>query len=97
RLRHVRYVLPGGDEYGRDAVGRVQPVVVGPGQKSPHVRHACVVVQRLGIDAHVLDEHVARDDALGGDALAARAHDVDLAGFLVGGEIAFEVEARNGT
>jgi hypothetical protein len=49
----------------------------------------------LGLDAHALDQHVALDHRLGGDALAARAHDVDLRRLLVGGEVRLQVEVAD--
>jgi hypothetical protein len=72
--------------------GECAAVVVGAREERADVRDVRVVGQALGLDAHVLDEHVARHDRLGRDALAARAHDVDLAGLLVGREVRLEVE-----
>ena len=92
RLRHIGHVLPGGDEHGGDAVGRVQAVVVGSGENCAHVGDARVVVQALRLHPHVLDEHVALDGRLGHQPLAARAHHVHLRGLLVRGQVGFQIE-----
>ena len=93
RFGHVGHVLAGGDENGGDGVGGVEAVVVDACEDGTDVGDAVVVEELLRLDAHVLDEDVAGYDRFGGDALAAGAHDVDLGGFFVGGEVGLEVEA----
>ena len=95
RLGDVRHVLAGGDEHRRDAVRRVAAVVVGAREEGADVGDAGVVVEGLGVDPHVLDQHVARDRRLGGHPLAAGAHDVDLRRLLVGREVRLQVEVAD--
>lgn len=88
-------VLAGGDEHGGDAVGGVEAVVVGPGEDGADVGDAGHVGQVFRFHPHLLNENVALDGAFGRDALASGSHDVDLGGFLVGGEVGFEKEVDN--
>jgi hypothetical protein len=54
---------------------------------------AVMVGKLFGLDAQLLDEGIPLNHRFGRHALAARAHDVDLRGLLVGGKVRLEVEA----